>query len=140
MSIWFKNYSLEELNALNKGTLAETLGMKFTEIGEDYLVMTMPVNEKTMQPFGRLHGGANAALAENVSSIAGVMCVDTENFGIVGLDLNCNHLRGVTNGFVTATTKPFHVGRTTQVWEIKICNEEGKLVNISRMTLAVLKK
>lgn len=137
--IWFEdNISLDTLNALNKNTMGEWLGIQFSEIGEDYLKATMPVNERTHQPAGLLHGGASAALAEHIASTAGWHCVDALKRTCVGIELNCNHLRGKTSGIVTATARPFHLGKTTQVWEIKITDERDKLVCVSRLTLAVI--
>lgn len=138
-TIWFNdNNDLSALNAANKNTLGEVLDIRFTEIGSDYLKATMPVNMTTHQPAGLLHGGASAALAEHIASMAGWLCVDPQKFSCVGLDINCNHLRGKRTGLVTAIAKPFHIGKTTHVWEIKIVDEEEKLICISRMTLAVI--
>lgn len=138
-TIWFNdNNDLGYLNAASKNTLGEVLDIQFTEIGPDYLQATMPVNKTTHQPAGLLHGGASAALAEHVASMAGWLCVDQQKFACVGLDINCNHLRGKKSGMVTAIARPFHIGKTTQVWEIKIVDEEERLVCISRMTLAVI--
>jgi uncharacterized protein (TIGR00369 family) len=114
------------------------LGIRFTDIGDDYLRGTMPVDPRTKQPFGLLHGGASVALAETLGSLAGTMCIDAKNEMAVGLDINANHVRAVTGGIVTGTARPLHVGRNTQVWEIRIENEDGKLVCISRLTLAVV--
>lgn len=137
--IWFEeNISLDALNASNKNTMGEWLDIQFTEIGEDYLCATMPVNARSHQPAGLLHGGASAALAEHIASTAGWLCVDPKSRTCVGMEINCNHLRGKTSGIVTATARPFHIGKTTQVWEIKITDERGKLVCVSRMTLAVI--
>lgn len=141
MQIWYnENLSLEEINNWRNGTLATALGMEFTEVGDDYLICTMPVNENTMQPMGLLHGGASAALAETVGSVAAMLCINPETHYCVGLDINCNHIRGVKSGVVVATAKPFHLGRTTQVWEIKIVDDNNKLVCISRLTMSVQKK
>lgn len=125
---------------MNKHTLGETLAMRFTEIGEDYLKLQMPVNEHTHQPYGLLHGGASAALAETVGSVASWMCIDTEKQICVGMEINCNHIRGVRSGWVTATATPFHLGATSHVWDIRIKDEAEKLVCVSRLTVAVLKK
>lgn len=140
MAIWFnKVHDLTEINALRKDTLAEALGMEFVAINEDNLTCTMPVNAHTKQPMGMLHGGASAALAETVGSVASMLCIDTSRYYSVGLEINCNHIRGVKSGIVSATATPFHIGKTTHVWEIKITNEQGKLVCISRLTMAILK-
>ncbi|WP_447639752.1 MULTISPECIES: hotdog fold thioesterase [Chitinophagaceae] len=137
--IWFsENIVLESLNASNKNTMGEWLQIQYTEIGDDYLRATMPVNGRSHQPAGLLHGGASAALAEHVASMAGWLCVDPQKRTCVGMEINCNHLRGKMSGIVIATARPFHIGKTTQVWEIRITDEREKLVCISRMTLAVI--
>ena len=115
----------------------EPLGIVFTAIGHDSLTATMPVDERTRQPYGLLHGGASALLAETLGSTAGMLCVE-EGRGCVGIEINANHLRGVRSGTVTGTARPLHVGRSTQVWEIRIEDEAGRLVCISRLTLAVV--
>lgn len=130
--------SLDELNRLSRGTLIDHLGIVFTGAGEDWLQATMPVDERTRQPYGLLHGGASVVLAETLGSSAGNLCVDTASQVCVGLEINANHLRAVRSGMVTGTTRALHVGRTTQVWEIRIENEAGKPVCISRLTLAVV--
>ncbi len=130
--------SLDELNRLSRGTLIEHLGIVFTGAGEDWLQATMPVDERTRQPYGLLHGGASVVLAETLGSSAGNLCVDTASQVCVGLEINANHLRAVRTGVVTGTARALHVGRTTQVWEIRIENEAGKPVCISRLTLAVV--
>lgn len=132
--------SLEQLNSIGKNTLGDTLGMRFVEIGNDYIQMSMPVNTKTHQPFGLLHGGASAALAETIGSMAGWLTIDKEKFYCVGLEINCNHVRTKKEGMVIATAAPLHLGRSTQVWDIRIKDEEDKLVCISRLTLAVVPK
>ncbi len=130
--------SLEALNRLSRGTLIEHLGIVFTAAGEDWLQATMPVDERTRQPYGLLHGGASVVLAETLGSTAGNLCVDTASQICVGLEINANHLRATRTGSVTGTARALHVGRTTQVWEIRIDNEAGKPVCISRLTLAVV--
>jgi uncharacterized protein (TIGR00369 family) len=130
--------SLDELNRLSRGTLIDHLGIVFTGAGEDWLQATMPVDERTRQPYGLLHGGASVVLAETLGSSAGNLCVDTASQVCVGLEINANHLRAVRTGVVTGTARALHVGRTTQVWEIRIENEAGKPVCISRLTLAVV--
>ena len=130
--------SIEELNRLSQGTLIEHLGIVFTAAGEDWLQATMPVDERTRQPYGLLHGGASVVLAETLGSSAGNLCVDTASQVCVGLEINANHLRAVRTGVVTGTARALHVGRTTQVWEIRIENEAGKPVCVSRLTLAVV--
>ena len=130
--------SLDELNRLSRGTLIDHLGIVFTGAGEDWLQATMPVDERTRQPYGLLHGGASVVLAETLGSSAGNLCVDTASQVCVGLEINANHLRAARSGMVTGTARALHVGRTTQVWEIRIENEAGKPVCISRLTLAVV--
>ncbi len=130
--------SIEELNRLSQGTLIEHLGIVFTAAGEDWLQATMPVDERTRQPYGLLHGGASVVLAETLGSSAGNLCVDTATQVCVGLEINANHLRATRTGTVTGTARAVHVGRTTQVWDIRIENEAGKPVCVSRLTLAVV--
>ena len=129
--------SLEQLNASSRNTAMEPLGIVFTEIGPDYLRATMPVDARTHQPYGLLHGGASVLLAETLGSSAGMMAVD-EGQGVVGIEINANHLRGVRTGTVTGTARPLHVGARTQVWEIRIEDESARLVCISRLTVAVI--
>ena len=131
--------TLDTLNGWSEGTLMQPLGIAFTEIGPDYLRGTLPVDARTRQPYGLLHGGASAALAETLGSTAAGMCVG-EGEGVVGIEINANHLRGVREGTVTGTARPLHVGRSTQVWEIRIEDEAGQLVCISRLTLAVIRR
>ena len=123
-----------------KDTMGEHLGMRFTELGPDYLKATMPVDHRTKQPYGLLHGGASVALAETLGSIGAALVIDQEKFICVGQEINANHIRGVRNGIVTGIAKPIHMGATSQVWEIKIYDEAEKLVCISRLTVAILKK
>ena len=129
--------SLDALNAMCRGTAMEPLGIVFTEMGPDWLRATMPVDKRTHQPYGLLHGGASVLLAETLGSSAGMLCVG-EGEGCVGIEINANHLRGVRDGFVTGTARPLHVGRQTQVWEIRIEDERQRLVCVSRLTLAVI--
>ncbi len=143
MSIWHtpiesQENELERINAWSRGTMMEPLGIVFTEIGEDFLRGTMPVEARTHQPFGLLHGGASVALAETVGSTAAILTLDPDKEVAVGLDINANHMRGVRSGLVTGTARPLHMGRTTQVWEIRIEGERGQLVCISRLTMAVV--
>lgn len=139
--IWYnENISLEAIDLMSKNTLAEHLKIKFTEIGEDYLKATMPVNPSTHQPFGLLHGGASAALAETIGSVASWMCINPEKQACVGIEINCNHVRGKKDGVVTAIARPAHIGGSTHVWEIRIVEEQEKLICISRLTMAVIKK
>lgn len=140
MAIWFKEITLETLNRFGKNTMSEFLGIKFIEIGDDFLKATMPVNERTRQPIGILHGGANVALSETVASTAANSVIDVNQFFCVGLEINANHIRSVKEGIITAITTPLHLGRSTQVWEVKIFNEQNKLTCISRMTASVINR
>jgi 1,4-dihydroxy-2-naphthoyl-CoA hydrolase len=139
-SIWYKPFTLEQLNQTGVGTMVDFLGIAFIEIGDDYLKATMPVTEKTKQPMGILHGGANVVLAETLASVAAMVVLNTETHYSVGLDINANHIRSVSEGIVTGITKPLHLGRTTQVWSIDIFNEKGSLTCTSRMTAAVIER
>ena len=139
--IWKHVPPVEDLNKMSANTLAETLGILFTEIGDDYIKCTMPVDHRTKQPFGLLHGGASAALAENMGSVASVLSLDDPSKqGIVGVELNANHLRSATEGIVTGTLKPFKVGRKIHVWNIEIHNEQNKLICVSRLTIMVINR
>ena len=122
----------------SRKTLATTLGIEITELTRERVVATMPVDDRTRQPFGILHGGASVALAETVASIAGTMNVDLDKYNVVGVEINANHIKAKRDGVVTGTATPIHVGRSTQVWHISIVDEEGKTVCISRCTLAVV--
>jgi 1,4-dihydroxy-2-naphthoyl-CoA hydrolase len=128
---------LEALNARTAGTAVGNLGIVFTELGEDFLRGTMPVDARTKQPYGLLHGGSSVLLAETLASMAANLCVDPAEGQAVGLEINANHLRAVTDGMVTGTARPLHVGRSTQVWEIRIEDEQGRAVCVSRLTLAM---
>lgn len=138
MSIWHKPVSVKDLQNHIKNTLAETIGIELTEITDDSLKCRMEVNNKTKQSMGILHGGASAALAETLGSIASNMIVDKEKYFCVGLDINASHLRPVKSGYIYAEAKPIHLGKKTHVWRIDILNDEGKLVCTSRLTMAVL--
>jgi 1,4-dihydroxy-2-naphthoyl-CoA hydrolase len=140
MSIFKEGITLEVLNRQSKNTMVEHIGIEFTAIGPDFLEAKMPVDKRTHQPFGLLHGGASVALAETLGSMAAHCCVDIEKQFCVGLDINANHVRGVKSGFVKGVTKALHIGKKTQVWEIRITNENDDLVCISRITMAVLDK
>ncbi|MCU0390597.1 MAG: hotdog fold thioesterase [Thermoflexibacter sp.] len=126
------------MNARPTPTLTSTLGIEITEIGEDYIAGKMPVDHRTHQPMGILHGGASVAFAETLGSIGGWLALPDDSQYCVGLDINANHIRSVKSGYVYGKAVPLHIGRNTQVWEIKITNEEQKLVCISRLTLAIL--
>lgn len=138
MSIWNHLATAEALNESSDNTLARHLGIEFTEIGDDYITATMPVDHRTHQPMGILHGGASVSLAETVGSTAAAMAT-REGYYVVGLDINANHIRSVREGLVSATAKAVHIGGSTQVWEIIISDKEGKTVCVSRLTMAVLK-
>jgi 1,4-dihydroxy-2-naphthoyl-CoA hydrolase len=142
-SIWFnKDVTLQDIIAqnLNAATMGTHLGMQFIELGNDFLKMSMPVDERTKQPYGLLHGGASCALAETVGSIASALAIDTTKQICVGLEINANHLRGVKDGIVIATATPLHIGASTHVWDIKIHNAQEKLICVSRLTVAILAK
>lgn len=139
MRIFKESASIESLNKWSRSTLAESLGIEFTAIGDDYLEGRMPVDKRTVQPLGLLHGGASVALAETLGSVAATLCVDESKF-CVGLEINANHLKGVREGYVTGICRPVHIGKQTQVWEIRITNAAGDLICISRITIAVLEK
>lgn len=137
--IWFKPVTLEQVNDRGRGTMVENLGIRFVEVGRDFLRAMMPVDHRTKQPAGILHGGASVSLAETLGSTAGNLVLDHSQAYAVGLEINANHLRAVSEGEVEGVCKPLHLGRTTQVWEIKI-NQGGKATCISRLTLAVLQR
>jgi 1,4-dihydroxy-2-naphthoyl-CoA hydrolase len=139
MSIWHRPHSLEMLNAKRTGTLLEVLDIVYTEIGDDYVRGSMPVDERTRQPYGILHGGASVALAETLGSMGAMMCVDTALYQVVGQEINANHVRAARNGRVTGTARPLHLGGRSQVWSIEIHNPAGQLVCVSRLTMAVIK-
>ena len=140
MTLWKTKTTLDQLKELSKKTLVEHLGIEFLEIGDDYLKAKMPVDYRTKQPAGLLHGGASVVLAETLGSVAAGLSVNREKKGIVGIEINANHIRPVTDGWVTGITKPIHVGNTTQIWEIKIYNEHDNLICISRLTVANIEK
>ena len=138
--IWFKEFTPAMLNDRPKNHIGALLGISFTEIGDDYVVATMPVDERTHQPAGILHGGASVVLAETLGSIAAYMCINPEKQVAVGLEVNANHLRPVSSGLVKGVCKPLHIGGKTQVWEIKMYNDKGKMNCVSRLTVAILPK
>jgi 1,4-dihydroxy-2-naphthoyl-CoA hydrolase len=137
MSFWKRSIDPAQINAFSEGCMVQHLGIRITEIGDDYLRGTMPVDARTKQPFGLLHGGASVALAESLGSLAGYLCIGAGEMA-VGLDINANHIRAVSAGLVTGTARPLHIGRTTQVWEIRIEDDRSRLVCIARLTLAVV--
>ena len=138
MTIWKQQLTPERVNAMSRDTMMQAIGIRITEIGDDYVRGTMPVDARTHQPYGLLHGGASVALAETLGSFAAMLTLDASAEAAVGLDINANHVRGVKSGIVTGTARPIHLGRSTQVWEIRIEDEQGKLVCISRLTMAVI--
>ena len=141
MAIWSEAYTLDSVKAVTDKYMGQYLGLEMTELGEDFLKGTLPVNEKTKTPFGLLHGGASCVLAESLGSIAAYLCLDSKTQSAVGIEINANHLRSMRDGFVVGIAKPIHVGRSIQVWEIRIYDEkEEHLVCISRLTLKVLDK
>jgi 1,4-dihydroxy-2-naphthoyl-CoA hydrolase len=141
MSIWFnKNLSVTDLSVLGKGGMGEHIGIEWLEVGPDYLKATLPVDHRTKQPYGLLHGGASVALAETLGSVAAAMVVDYDKYYCVGLEINANHVRSAREGLVTGITKPIHIGASTHVWDIKIFDNKEKLVCVSRITVAILKR
>lgn len=140
MSIWFSEINLDEINSKLAVNLADFFNIKFTDIGDDFIIATMPVNEIVKQPLGILHGGASCVLAETAGSVAGTLCIDESKFFCVGLELNANHIKSVSKGCVTATAESLHLGSSTQVWNIKIEDEVKNLICVSRLTLMVRSK
>lgn len=139
MSIWKREFSLDSLKKRRENTMVEHLGIEVSEIGDDYLIASMPVDKRTHQPMGILHGGASIALAETVGSMAANLAVDESHY-CVGLEVNGNHLKSIRSGLVYAKAVPVHLGRSTQVWDIRISDEQLNKICISRLTMAVLKK
>jgi 1,4-dihydroxy-2-naphthoyl-CoA hydrolase len=140
MTIWLTVPTPDQLNSTRRGSMVSHLGIEFTEVGEDYLAARMPVDERTIQPFGLLHGGASVALAETLGSVAASLIIDLSQKMPVGMEINANHIRPATKGWVTGVVRPVHIGKTSQVWEIRITNDDDKLVCISRMTLAIVER
>jgi len=138
MSIWFKPFQLSDLRY--RPALQSHLGIEFTEIGDDFLRARMPVDDRTRQPYGLLHGGASVALAETLGSVGAMLAVDPARYQCVGQEINANHLRAAKDGFVVGTARPIHLGRRSQVWEIRIVDEQERLVCISRLTIAVIER
>lgn len=140
-AIWHKpDLQLQDFAGLGKDTMGHYLGMEFTEVGPDYLKGRMPVDNRTKQPYGLLHGGASAALAETLGSVASALVVDHTRYYCVGLEINANHLRSVRSGYVTGICTPLHLGRSTHVWDIKIHDDRERLICVSRLTVAVIKQ
>jgi 1,4-dihydroxy-2-naphthoyl-CoA hydrolase len=140
MTIWTTLRSVQELNSGRAGTLIEHLGIEFTEISDEFIRGTMPVDGRTRQPYGLLHGGASVALAETLGSMGATLCVDTEAYQCVGQEINANHVRAARTGLVTGTARPVHLGARSQVWTIDIVNAAGKLLCASRLTVAVIRR
>ncbi len=141
MPIWFnQNLTLKDIPDWGRNTMSEHLGIRLTEVGNDCLKATMPVSEKTRQPYGLLHGGASVALAETLGSIASALVINTEEYKCVGLEINANHIRSISEGLVTGIASPIHLGKSTHVWEIKINDDKERLLCISRLTVAILQK
>ena len=139
MSIWFhKNITSQDLSGLMKNTMPEFLDFKWEEVGADFLKLSMPVTSKTCQPYGFLHGGASCVLAETIGSVASALVIDREKFYCVGLEINANHLRSVSEGRVVAVSSPLHLGKSTHVWDIKIYDDNESLICVSRLTVAIL--
>ena len=140
MSIWFRQFTLDEIREFEHETMGEHLGIEFFEIGEDYVCARMPVDSRTMQPDRILHGGASVALAETLGSVGGSMCVDRSSFQIVGMEINANHLRPAIGGHVVGRASPIHLGRRSQVWNIEIRDGNERLICVSRLTVAVIER
>ncbi len=139
MRIWHKkDLTIEELKPLGRNTMADYIGIEWVELGDDFLKARMPVDDRTRQPYGLLHGGASCVLAETIGSIASALVVDQNIFACVGMEINANHVRSASEGYVTATATPLHLGSNSHVWDIKIHNEMQKLVCVSRLTVAVI--
>ncbi|MDO6693114.1 hotdog fold thioesterase [Aliiglaciecola sp. 3_MG-2023] len=139
MSIWFETPKLEDLNLLMENIqIHRSLGLEITEIGDDFIRGTMPADERTFQPFGVVHGGANVVLAETLGSIAGYLCVDKNKFQVFGQEVSASHIRSISTGIVTATARAVHLGSRSQIWEIHMHNDLGKLSCLSKLTMAVV--
>ncbi|MEM9896092.1 MAG: hotdog fold thioesterase [Bacteroidota bacterium] len=136
--IFSEHLQLEVLNEMNRGSMVEHLGIEFLEIGDDYLKASMPVDSRTMQPLGLLHGGASVALAETMGSIGANCIIDLQKKAAVGLEINANHIKSVREGRVIGISKPYHIGKGTHIWSIEIFNEKNQLVCISRLTMAII--
>jgi len=140
MSIWYnKELSLSDINQFGKGTMDEHIGIECLEIGDNFIKARMPVDHRTKQAYGLLHGGASCVLAESIGSIASALVIDSSKFFCVGLEINANHIRSAKKGFVTGIATPLHLGSSTHVWDIKIYDENEKLVCVSRLTVAIIR-
>lgn len=138
MGLWRTQPNIEQLNAIQKNTIGEQLDIRFESFDDESLTASIVVDHRTHQPYGLLHGGASVVLAESVGSMAAYLCIDPSKFYCVGLEVNANHLRGVRSGRVTAVARAIHIGRTTQVWDIRLTTEDGKASCVSRLTMAVV--
>jgi 1,4-dihydroxy-2-naphthoyl-CoA hydrolase len=139
--IWFeKDLTIEQLSGFGPGTIAEHLGIEWVELGDDFLKARMQVDHRTRQPYGLLHGGASCVLAETIGSVGSAMVVDHNKLVCVGLEINANHIRSARNGYVTGIGRPLHLGLNTHVWDIRIYDELGKMICVSRLTVAVIPK
>lgn len=141
MPIWFdKELTVEKLKPFMPNTMAQYLGIEWVNVGEDFLKAKMPVDHRTKQPYGLLHGGASCVLAETIGSVASAMVLDHSKFYCVGIEINANHIRSAREGYVTGIAKPLHLGSTTHVWDIRIYDDKENLVCVSRLTVAVLQR
>lgn len=141
MSIWFnKELSVDHFSQIGNGTMAEYIGIEWTELGDNFLKARMPVDHRTKQPYGLLHGGASCVLAETIGSVASAMVIDHKRFQCVGLEINANHVRSTTSGFVTGVAAPLHLGSSTHVWDIKIYDENDRMICVSRLTVAIIER
>lgn len=140
MTIWQRQLTVKELNNMAQNCMEEHLGIEIVELGSDYISATMPVDHRTRQPFGLLHGGASVALAESLGSLASTLCIDQNEKVAVGIEVNANHIKQVREGLVKGTVRPLHLGNKIHVWEIRIVNSAEKLVCICRLTVAIIKK
>jgi 1,4-dihydroxy-2-naphthoyl-CoA hydrolase len=140
MTIWQRQHSVKELNNMTQNCIEEHLGIEIVELGSDYISATMPVDHRTRQPFGLLHGGASVVLAESLGSLASTLCIDQNEKVAVGIEVNANHIKQVREGLVKGTVRPLHLGNKIHVWEIRIVNSAEKLVCICRLTVAIIKK
>jgi len=140
VSIWFRSFDIKHAQERSANTLLSHLDIRFIAVGDNFLKASMPVDHRTHQPLGIMHGGASCVLAESVGSTAANYCVDPDKYYCVGLDINTNHIRAIKSGLVIATASPYHIGRSTQVWHIEIHDENNKLISVSRLTMAVLNK
>jgi 1,4-dihydroxy-2-naphthoyl-CoA hydrolase len=141
MAIWFEKFiQVDQVQSFGNGTMVDHIGIRFTEIGENFLKATMPVDHRTVQTYGLLHGGASVTLAETMGSVASALVIDNKTYYCVGLEINANHIRSAKEGFVAGVVTPIHLGKKTHVWEIRIYDNKEKLICVSRLTVAILQK